>query len=454
MSTFTGGIVSGIDTGALISSLVAANSVTLNTIKAQKATVSSRKDAYDTLASRLDTLKSAIEDMDTSKEFRSVTGASNSSAVGITVAGDAIVGAMSVTVSQLASTAMEVSDGVASESDSGTMATGTYSFTVAGVTTNVTIDSSSSSLDDLVSAINDQVDGVTAYVMNTGDASTPYRLVVTANSSGSENTVSIDTSGLDSSTGTVPSFTEVTAAQDAKLEVNGVSVTSSSNDVTGVIQGVTLTATDVTSSAATVTVSKDTASMVTKMEAVVTAYNSVMSYIRGQEAWNPKQGIQGSFVGELQPTDVVRQLQSTISAAYTAVGDFNSLANLGISTKQNGDIALDSDKFTSALDSGFNDVTKLFTDSSNGIAASLTTLLGTFTGTDGTITARSDSLAKDLTAYDTRISTYEDQLTSYEARLKQEFTAMELALAGFNSAKSAIAALLPSSSSSSSSTSG
>lgn len=450
MSTFTGGLVSGIDTASLISSLVAANSATLDVIKAQRSVVSSRKDAYDTLASRLDALNSAIADIDTSKEFRSVTGSSNSDAVSISAAGDAIVGTMSVVVNQLASSAMEVSDGVASHTDAGTMAEGTWSFTVAGVTTSVTIDSSATSLDDLVSAINDQVDGVTAYVMNTGDASTPYRLVVSANSTGSENTVSIDTSGLDSSTGTVPTFTEVSAAKDAELEVNGVSITSATNDVTDVIQGVTITALDVTSSAATLTVSRDRDSMVTKMTAVVTAYNSVMSYIRGQKAWNPDEGIRGSFVGESQPSEVVRQLQSTMSARFTAVGDYNSLASLGITTEQNGDISLDSDKVTAALDAGMEDVTALFTDATDGIAASLTTLLDGFTGDSGTVTARSDSLDDDLTAFDTRIATYEAQLTAYQARLEKQFTAMELAIALFNSASSSLIALLPSTSTKSS----
>lgn len=259
MSTFTGGLVTGIDTASLIASLVAANSATLDVIRAQKEVVSVRKDAYDTLASRLETLTTAIEDIDTSAEFRSVTGSSNNDdAVGITVEGDAIVGLISVEVSQLASNAMSVSEGVSSQTDAGTMAEGTWSFTVAGVTTEVTIGADATSLDNLVTAINAEVDGVTAYVMNTGDATNPYRLVVAANSTGAANTLTIDTSGLDGGTGTVPTFTEVTAALDAELEVNGVSVTSATNEVSGVIQGVTINALDVTTTVATLTVARDT----------------------------------------------------------------------------------------------------------------------------------------------------------------------------------------------------
>ncbi len=449
MSTFTGGLVSGIDTASLIASLVAANSATLNVVKAQREVVSDRKDAYDTLASRLDALAAAIADIDTAKEFRSVSGSSNSDAVGVTVDGDAIVGHLSVEVTQLASSAMEVSDGIANRDEAGTMAEGTWSFTVAGVTTEVTIGSDATTLDNLVSAINDQVEGVTAYVMDTGDASTPYRLVVTANSTGAENTVTIDTSGLDGGTGVVPTFTEVTAALDAELEVNGVSITSASNEVTDVIQGVTLSLTDVTTTDATVTVSRDVDAMATKLAAVVTAYNSVMSYVRGQKAWNPDEGIEGSFVGESQPGSMVRSLQSLTSTQFTAVGDFANLASLGITTEQNGDLALDEDVLSAALEDGMEDVTTLFTDASAGIAASFTALLETLTGDDGSITSRSDSLEELLEDFDDRVAMYEEQLVAYEARLEKQFTAMELAIAGFNAANSALLALLSTNSESS-----
>jgi len=48
-----------------------------------------------------------------------------------------------------------------------------------------------------------------------------------------------------------------------------------------------------------------------------------------------------------------------------------------------------------------------------------------------------------LEAFDLRIATYEAQLEAYQARLEKQFTAMELAIAGFNAAQTAILALLP-----------
>src|SRR5688572_16998501 len=102
MSTFTGGLVSGIDTGSMISGLVAAASRPLDVLRDQKAAVESTKDAYDTLATRLDALRTALEGLDTATEFRSVTGASaDDTALGVTVAGDAVEGRFSVRVDAL-----------------------------------------------------------------------------------------------------------------------------------------------------------------------------------------------------------------------------------------------------------------------------------------------------------------------------------------------------------------
>ncbi|MSP55822.1 MAG: hypothetical protein EXR69_09505 [Myxococcales bacterium] len=444
MSTFTGGLVSGIDTASLIASLVAANSTTLVVIQAQREVVSDRKDAYDTLASRLDSLASTIAAIDTTTEFRSVSGSSNNDAVGVTVAGDAVVGHLTVTVEQLASSAMEVSDGVADRDVASTMATGTYAFTVAGVHTTVEIDAGSSSLDNVVSAINDQVDGVTAYVMDTGDPTAPYRLVIAVDSTGAENTLTIDTTGLFLGTGFIPTFTAVTDARDAELTVNGIAITSASNEVTDVIQGVTLSLTDVTTTDATVTISSDVSGMATKLAAVVSAYNSVMSYIRGQKAWNPDEGIEGSFVGESQTNTLIRSLQTLTGNQYTPVGDFANLASLGITTEQDGDLVIDDDVLNAALQDGMEDVTTLFTEADTGIAAMFTALLEGLTGDDGSITGRSEALEDQLEAFDARIATYEEQLAAYEDRLEKQFTAMEIAIAGFNAANSALLALLPS----------
>jgi len=248
MGNAIGGLASGIDTGAIVDALVAASAKTRAVMTTQQEAMSKRESAYGTLSSRLKSLSESFSALDTPTELRSVTGKSkDETALGVTVGGTAVVGRFQVKVKQLASASMSVSSGVTTR-DTGVLATGTLGITVGTTTTNVTIDSTTDSLDDLAEAINDQVDGVTAYVMETGDATTPYRLVVAGQDTGVSNAVSLDTSGLDSATGELPSFTEATAAADAQIEVNGVLVTDNANDIESAIQGVTFHANEVTSS--------------------------------------------------------------------------------------------------------------------------------------------------------------------------------------------------------------
>lgn len=444
MSTFTGGLASGIDTGALIKSLVAAASKPLTVIEDQRAATQDKKDAYDTLTSRLNALGTALQNLDTVSEFRSVTGTSaDDSALGVTVGGDAVVGRFSVKVNALATASMSVSNGFSSRDAAGSFAQGTLGVTVGGVTTNVTIGSTETNLDDVVTAINDQVEGVTAYVMDTGDATNPYRLVITGNDTGASNAVSIDTSGLDASSGSVPTMTEVTAAADAELEVNGVTITSDSNQIDSAIQGVTFDAREVTTSAVTVSVGRDTESMVTKMQTVVTAYNSVISYINSQKVYNPDENIKGAFIGETQPTTVVQGLQSLIASQFTTTGSLTTLTSLGISTGKDGQISLDTDKLTDALNNHFEDAVSLFTTSTTGVAGKFDTLIDSYTGDDGSVVGRSESLSTQLDAADKRIADFNDYLAKYQARLEKSFTAMELAMSKFETAKAALLALMP-----------
>jgi len=200
MANSVGGLVSGIDTGAIIDSLVGAAGRTKSIMQDQQDRLESRKTAYATLGARLETLQTALDAVSTPADFRSVTGRSASSDdVGVTVDGDAVIGRFSVKVNRLASASMDVSSGISSRDTAGVMATGSLSLTLGGTTTAVTIEADDT-LEDVVENINSSVDGVTAYIMETGDAANPYRLVIAGEETGAANAVTIDTSGLDAGT--------------------------------------------------------------------------------------------------------------------------------------------------------------------------------------------------------------------------------------------------------------
>lgn len=447
MASFqVGGLASGIDTEGLIDQLVQAASVRKSIMQSRIDKWDDRKDAYATLASRLDSLKTAFEDLDTTAEFRSVSATTeDESLVSVSTTGDAVAGRFEVVVQRMASSAMDVSSAFTDRTSDGTFATGTLAITYGGTTTNLAIDASNSSLDDVVDAINDGVEGVTAYVMETGDAANPYRLVVTGDDTGADNALTLDTSGLDAMTGTVPTFTEVTAAEDAWVQLNGVDIYDADNDIDGAVEGVTFTLEDEDPlTSVTIDVERDTDAMVTKMQTLVDAYNSVLSHVRAQSVYNPDEDMVGAFVGESAANSVVNGLQSVLGGSYAASAVYESLSQLGLSTTQDGDLEFDSEAFQEALDADFEEVVSLFTHETEGVAAAFTAKIDTYIDEDdGSLVERQDSLDDQITDMEDRITDFEDRMTQYEDRLRSQFTAMEIAMAKFNTSSNALLALMP-----------
>ncbi|MDP2307119.1 MAG: flagellar filament capping protein FliD [Pseudomonadota bacterium] len=444
MATTVGGLVSGIDTGALVDGLVAAAGRTKTIMEAQKDTLDTRKEAYATLSARLTSLQEALEAIDEPDELRSVSArSSDDDSIGVTVDGDAVVGRFEVQVNRLARASMDVSAGFASRDTAGVLATGTLSVTIAGTTTDITV-GAGDSLDDLVAAINDQVDGATAYIMDTGDATAPYRLVIGGDETGAENAVTLDTSGLDSGTGQVPSFTTVTAAVDAEVVINGTTVTDPDNEIDAAVQGLHLNLYATTTSAVDVSVARDPDTMVERVQTVVDSWNAVMSQIRSQRTWNPDEDIRGAFVGESEPRAVMQRLQTTLSSTYGTEA-MNALGAIGLTTAQNGDLELDEDALREALTTDFEGVVA-FATGETGAFASIAGAIDRFTDEDtGTITARGESLDTQIDTLTQRIDDFQDHLDAYRSRLQKQFTAMEIAMSRFQNAGSAIEALLPSS---------
>lgn len=467
MGISVGGIVSGIDTDAMVAKLLSAARAPQDVMKAHVKDQETIKNAYASLATKLNDLQTALEKIDTAEELRATTASSSDSAsVGVTATGSAIAGRYSITVSAMAERATEISSAFADKSSTGVVAEGTLTITYGGTATNLTIDSTNSSLEDVASLINKSVAGVSAYIMDTGDATNPYRLVVTGDDTGAANTVAIDTTGL-TGTGTVPTFTETSTAADAALTVNGVAVTSASNEVDGVVSGITFSLEDLTTSAAVVTVSTDTTTTVANVSAFVEAYNTARTYMNSHRAYNTDAGIKGEFVGESTVVSLMQSLQATVGDKYATGSVYKTLASIGIASQQDGTLELDEDALTAALEAAPDDVTNLFETDAGGFGDDLKTLIdryansesvalddaGKILQTGGILTNRQDAIGNSIDALNKDIDDFDTRMDAYEARLKKQFAAMESALGKLQDSQSQLAALLPDSSSSSSSSS-
>ncbi len=440
MSIGLDGISTGLNTTALIQAITASKQVTIDSMEDRIAEYEEKQSEIATLISLIGDMEDALDAIADIGDFRSFSATyEENDAFSVSVDGDAVAGSYDIEVSALAKAELEISQGYASKTSDGDIGTGTLGITYAGTTTNVTI-TSDMNLSEVAAAIDD-IDGVTAYVMDTGDASTPYRLVVQGDDAGSANTISIDTSGL--SGGTAPSFTESVSASSASLTINGIAVTSDTNTVVDAVPGMTITLTDTTTSAINVTVDDDPEAIEEKIQTFVDAYNAVMTQFNTQSVYDSENDIRGAFVGEASVGRVILGLQTVLTSSFSGLGqDYDALSLIGIETDSDGKLSIDSDKLQELLIAEPDQVADLFTGTGGFIEAMLDRIDVYTNSTDGTLEVRSDSLEERISDMEDQVEVYEDRISRESERLRAQFSAMEAFVGSINSTGQYLTALL------------
>jgi flagellar hook-associated protein 2 len=302
----------GFDVSTTVSEIMASYQAVETPWNTQLATLSSEDAAFTTIGTALSNLSSAAFALTNFEGvLASMEGSSSNPSV-LELSGastSAIAGSHQVVVNQLAQTDTWTTSGTP-VSASATLS-GTFSIKVgSGTATPFTIDSSDDTLATLASTINSAGIGVNAEVLSNSSGS---YLSLVSGTSGSAGTLTIsDSTSPITAGGTTLGFTNPIVGQDAIMEVDGSTVTSSSNTVTTAIPGVTfqLLDTSPTNAPVQVEIANDTADVTSAMENFVSAYNAVMTDVNTQEG--------ESAAGNSEPlfgNSVIAQLQQQLSQA-------------------------------------------------------------------------------------------------------------------------------------------
>ncbi len=435
------GINSGLDTSSLIGSLVAVSAAPKVRLEQDQEDAQSTLDAVTKFKTKLAALQTTLEDLadvDNFGEF--ALSQSDVTAFTATAGSSATAGTYEIEVSEMAKAEMEVSEGFAEKSDTGVLSFGTLSVTVAGETTELEFDSEVT-LSSMASAL-DEVDGISAFILDTGDASTPYKLVVLGNDTGEDNAISFDTSGM--SGGTTPTFTEQVSAQNAEVTVNGIEISSADNTLDDVIPGLDLSLTQETTEAVSVTINRDDEAMMDKVETFVDAWNELRIFHGASSDYDTETQAKGALYSEGTTRGIMDTLglKMVTTAGESSSGESLSFALLGISTTQTGNLELDRSTLGDLLESDYDYVAEVFS-AEDGPGVTMSELLDdTYLGSDGFLSNKEDSLEGKVEDLEDTIASFETRLDSYEARLREKFTTMEVALGQLQSTQSYLSALL------------
>ncbi|MEN0065232.1 MAG: flagellar filament capping protein FliD [Myxococcota bacterium] len=444
MSITIDGVFSGFDTTALIEAILTGSRQRIILREGQVSDNQITSDRLSEMSGLLSSLSSRIETLQGTSggiESQAFT-TSFAEGFGFTAeAGDgAVLGTYDIDIASLATAQIESSNETYAErSTTGVMGQGTIAIDIGGTVTDVTIDSTNDSLTGFADAIN-AVSGVSAYVLDTGDATNPYQLIVQAERTGASNAFTIDTSGL--SGGSVPTFSNVQAGADAALTVNGIAVTSDSNTIQAV-PGLTINATQAGLGNSVVTVGFDSAAFKQQVEDLLSDYNEIITFYDANTAFDTDANTQGPLNGESVARNIVDRIGTLISGNYTSVlGSFSLLAQIGVQTQQDGTLLLDSPTFDAAVENNFDDVVEVLTSADGPLSALKAQIDDVYINSDGLLDSRRDTLQDEIVRLQEDIEREEERIESRTDTLRAQFTRLEESLAELQSSGNSLSALL------------
>ena len=378
------GFDTGIDVQALVDQVLYIESEPIRTLESEKETFQRRINAYNDLNSKLSALLSSLDSLNNADSFASKkTTSSNESVLTATASGSASEGTYQILVSRLALHDNFVSDSSFTDSNE-LIGTGSFELSVGSTSTTVTIDATNNTLEGLKNAINSSETGANASIIYDGSG---YRLTITSEESGSANAISISSNSLTLSDGSTPfSFSRThtiadTSELDASLTINGLAITSSSNEITDVVEGVTLSLTGTSETISTVVVANDPESVMTSIQDFVDQYNEAYAFINSQFTYVEAAGTSGVLAGEGLVRSIQLALASVVSGSIGGLsGSLSTLAGAGVEMQNDGTLQINETKLEAALANDFESVRDLFIATANTTHASIE-YLGSSTST-------------------------------------------------------------------------
>ncbi|RZN44390.1 flagellar cap protein [Escherichia sp. E10V10] len=486
------GIGSGIDTASMLEQLKASEQQRLTPYTSLQNSYKLKISAWGSISSLLSTLQKSVKSLG-GDAFNTLKVSSNK-AFTATASTGALADTHEITVEQLASahklkTALQTSADTTLGSTTGS---GTRKITITqkdGKTTEVELKDDETSLNSIAKAINKQNGDVSASVQPTGNG---YQLVLSSKTTGSDGEMSVKVDGdqnladiLDTSAGgqhpngvagdpgAADKMISVSDAKDAKLSVDGTDFTRSSNNITDIIDGVTLNLNAVSEAdkndptklqSEQLTLTADTSAIKTHLQDFVKQYNALLSatttfskYVKNDTSGLSDDDVatpsskSGALMGDSTLRGMVSQIRSTVNGVYGDSGaDYGSLADLGIKIDAaTGQMTLDEDKLDNAIADDPDQIANMFMGhgSNEGMATTLGNIISSYIGTGsddktGLIKTTTDGLDSQSKVVQQQIDKTQKLIDAQVERYRIQFQNLDTAMSKMNSMNSQLTSLL------------
>ena len=386
------GLGSGLDINSIVTAIVGAEKdPALAKMAKSEATATAQISAYGMINSELSEFKSSYKELGRSSTFSAASASSSDSDIlDATLGIGAETGTWEFEVKQRAQVHTLVSAEANSFSSvnepvgTGEISLRFGSYSADGSTFSVnadkpietlTIDSSNNSLSGMRDAINEGDYSVSASIINDGSN---YRLVLTSKDTGEQNAVELtvtDDDGNNTDSAGLSRFVysaadknleQTSVAQDAEIIMNGITITRDGNDISSVIEGVTLNLNGETEVGKKVTlnITQDTSKVEEQLQAFVDNYNSTIEKMNEFTAFNGAGAENGILNGDATVRNIQSLMRGVLNTQVDHIdGAVHSFADLGLLTARDGTLELDQTKFDEVLKNDMDSVANFFTAS-------------------------------------------------------------------------------------------
>ena len=305
------------------------------------------------------------------------------------------------------------------------------------MTRTVTI-SADDTLQDLVSNINDLNAGITASLVSSGSK---YYLSIGTDSTGKKSNLILDSSksGI--------SFSQSTQAKDALLRygkdssASSLVISSSTDTFDDIIDGTSIVLNSVSGSAVTLTISDDYSDVSSSISGMVSAFNTFWKSLTTNTEYNTDTNTAATLTGNTATTRIHQELLKFFSDSFSKNSSVTSLAQLGVSMKDDGTLEFDSDTFSNLMDTNAADIKDFFTNTTTtttndkgeettntvkGFGALFGDLIEELAGSsDSLLSTKIDAITTTIDKNKEKIDRLNTMLTSWESRMYTRFTFLE-----------------------------
>lgn len=454
------GIGSGMDINSIVSQLVELERRPLQQMQTDATALKTQVSSYGKIQSLFSALQDASNKLSGASLWgQSVATSADSASVSVSAGSGASTGNYSVNVTTLAASQSAVST-AAAESSASLAGAGTLSFEMGtwesvdpdldGVFTTVFTPRVPAALADVaisdtdtLATMRDKINaagtGVTASIVT--DAS-GARLSLRSTATGVENGFRVvvadgdgdDAAGLsrfayDPENGANQMLLKQPAS-NALATINGIDISSNSNTLTGVLDGLNLKLNKVTTSPIDVGVDTDTAAISTAITAFATAYSDLAKYINDQTKYDAASNTGGPLQGDSTATSLQNRLRAVLNTPSGASSSFARLSDLGLQLQRDGTLSVNKTKVDAAL-SNLPELKKAFGNSdlvdasNNGFAKRYGLLASAVLGSDGALTTKAEGLRKAISNNSKRQDQLNDRVEQFQKRLVEQYTAMD-----------------------------